>query len=250
MRIELFFTPNEVKEEELKNRTVLVIDVLRASTTIAYALHNGCKGIIPVNSIDGAIELSKKIGRDSAFLCGEREGVKIEGFDLGNSPFEYEAEKIKDKTLIFATTNGSKAIVKGSNANFLTVGSFVNFQSTFKYLSSSPNDLTIICSGKLDQFAIEDAVCGGLYVSSFLSEFGSAGKEGEYELNDAAFVALKLYEVYKNDLLEMLKKSSHGRYLIELGFEKDLYLCAELNSLKVIPILDQGKLVSYTMVHS
>ncbi len=238
MRIELFFTPNEVKEEELKNQTVLVIDVLRASTTIAYALHNGCKGIIPANSIDGAIELSKKIGRDSALLCGEREGVKIEGFDLGNSPFEYETEKIKDKTLIFATTNGSKAIVKGSNANSLTVGSFVNFQSTFDHLSSSSNDLAIICSGKLDQFAIEDAVCGGLYVSSFL-------KEGETQLNDAAFAAIKLYEVYKNSLLEMLKKSSHGRYLIELGFEKDLYLCSELNSLKVIPVLDQGKLISY-----
>jgi len=238
MRIELIFTPNEVKEEELKDRTVLVIDVLRASTTIAYALHNGCKGIIPANSIDGAIELSKKIGRDSALLCGEREGIKIEGFDLGNSPFEYEAEKIKDKTLIFATTNGSKAIVKGSNANSLIVGSFVNFQSTFDHLSSSSNDLAIICSGKLDQFAIEDAVCGGLYVSSFL-------KEGEYELNDAAFAALKLYEGYKNNLLEMLKKSSHGRYLIELGFEKDLYICAELNSLKVVPVLDQGKLVSY-----
>jgi 2-phosphosulfolactate phosphatase len=238
MRIELFFTPSEVKEEELQNRTVLVIDVLRASTTIAYALHNGCKGIIPTNSIDGAIELSKKIGRDSALLCGEREGVKIEGFDLGNSPFEYEAEKIKDKTLIFATTNGSKAIVKGSNASSLTVGSFVNFQSTFNYLHSSPSELTIICSGKLDQFAIEDAVCGGLYVSSFL-------KQGEYQLNDAAFAALKLYEGYSNNILEMLKKSSHGRYLIELGFEKDLHLCSELNSLKVIPLLDQGKLISY-----
>ncbi len=238
MRIELFFTPNEVKEEELKNRTVLVIDVLRASTTIAYALHNGCKGIIPANSIDGAIELSKKIGRDSALLCGEREGIKIEGFDLGNSPFEYESEKIKDKTLIFATTNGSKAIVKGSNANSLIVGSFVNFQSTFKYISSSLNNLAIICSGKLDQFAIEDAVCGGLYVSSFL-------KEGEYELNNAAFAALKLYEVYKNDLLEMLKKSSHGRYLIKLGFEKDLYICAELDSLNIVPILNQGRLVKY-----
>lgn len=238
MRIDLYFTPNEVKEEELVNRDVLIIDVLRASTTIAYALHNGCKDIIPSNSIDKAIELCKKIGRDSALLCGEREGKKIEGFDLGNSPSEYQVDKIKDKTLIFATTNGSKAIVKGSSANSLIVGSFVNIQSVFNYISSKFNDLAIICSGKLEKFSIEDAVCGGLFINTFL-------EKGSYELNDAAYASLKLYQAQKDDLLGMLKSSSHGKYLIELGFEKDLELCSELNSLQVIPILNQGKLVRY-----
>jgi len=238
MRIELYFTLNEFKEEELNKKTVLVLDVLRASTTIACALHNGCKDIIPASSINGAIELSKKIGRGSALLCGEREGKKIEGFDLGNSPLEYEEEKIKDKTLIFATTNGSKAIVKGSSASSLVVGSFINFRSTFDYISSNSNDLAIICSGKLDKFSIEDAACGGIYINEFLNN-------GEHELNDAAFAALKLYEVHKDGLLEMLKKSSHGRYLIESGFEKDLCLCSELNSLGVVPVLNQGRLVRY-----
>ena len=238
MTVDLYFTSNEVREEELDKKTVLVIDVLRASTTIAYALHNGCKDIIPLSSIDKAIELFRKIGRESALLCGEREGKKIEGFDLGNSPFEYAEEKIKDKTLIFATTNGSRAIVKGSSTLSLIVGGFVNFQSTFEYLSSSLNELVIICSGKLDQFAMEDAVCGGLYINEFL-------KKGDCHLNDGAFAAQKLYEVYQNDFLGMLRNSSHGKYLIELGFERDLYLCSELNSLEVVPILSQGRLVRY-----
>jgi 2-phosphosulfolactate phosphatase len=238
MRIDLYFTSNEVKEEELKDRTVLVIDVLRASTTIAYALYNGCKDIIPSGSVDKAIELSKKIGRDSALLCGEREGKKIEGFDLGNSPFEYEPEKVKDKTLIFATTNGSRAIVRGSAANSLVVGSFINFQSVFNYVSSNSNDLSVICSGKLEKFSIEDAVCGGLFVNAFL-------QKGSYELNDAAIASLKLYQAHKDNILEMLRSSSHGRYLIELGFEKDLDLCSELSSLEVIPLLNQGRLVKY-----
>ena len=236
MKINLFFTPNEVKEEELNNQTVLVIDVLRASTTIAYALRNGCKEIIPTSSMDTAIELSRKIGRDAALLCGEREGKKIEGFDLGNSPFEYEAEKIKDKTLIFATTNGSKAIVKGGVGFSLTVGSFVNFQAVADYLNSNSNDLSIICAGKLDQFSIEDAVCGGLYIDALV-------KKGVLMLNDGAYAALKLYEIYKGDLLEMLKRSSHGQYLIELGFEKDLYLCSEVNSLNILPMLTDGRLI-------
>ncbi len=238
MKIDLYFTPNEVKEEELKDRTVLVIDVLRASTTIAYALHNGCKDIIPSGSIEKAIELSNRIGRDSALLCGEREGKKIEGFDLGNSPFEYEADKVKDKTLIFATTNGSRAIVRGSTANSLVVGSFTNFQSVFNYVSSNSNDLSVICSGKLEKFSIEDAVCGGLFVNAFL-------EKGSYEPNDAAIASLKLYQAHKDNILEMLRSSSHGKYLIELGFEKDLDLCSELNSLEVIPLLNQGRLVKY-----
>ena len=236
MKIDLFFTPNEVKEEELNNQAVLVIDVLRASTTIAYAFHNGCKDIIPTSSMDTAIELSRKIGRDAALLCGERKGKKIEGFDLGNSPFDYEDKTVKDKTLIFATTNGSKDIVKGSVGLSLAVGSFVNFQTVADYLNSNSNDLSIICSGKLDQFSIEDAICGGLYIDALV-------KKGVRQLNDAAYAALKLYEIYKGNLLEMLKKSSHGRYLIELGFEKDLQLCSEVNSLQILPVLSDGRLV-------
>ncbi len=236
MKIDLFFTPNEVKEEELNNQAVLVIDVLRASTTIAYALHNGCKEIIPTSSMDAAIELSRKIGRDAALLCGEREGKKIEGFDLGNSPFEYEAEKIKDKTLIFATTNGSKAIVKGAVGPSLIVGSFVNFQTVADYLNSDSKDLSIVCSGKLDQFSVEDAVCGGLYVDFLV-------KKGVRQLNDAAYAALKLFEAHHGNLLRMLRNSSHGQYLIDLGFEKDLHLCSELNSLQVLPVLIDGRLV-------
>jgi 2-phosphosulfolactate phosphatase len=236
MKIDLFFTPNEVTEEELNDKAVLVIDVLRASTTIAYAFHNGCKDIIPTSSMDAATELSRKIGRDAALLCGEREGKKIEGFDLGNSPFEYEAEKIKDKTLIFATTNGSKAIVKGSAGRSLAVGSFVNFQTVADYLNSDSNDLSIVCSGKLDQFSLEDAVCGGLYIDTLV-------KKGVRQLNDAACAALKLYEVHQGNLLGMLKNSSHGQYLIELGFEKDLHLCSEVNSLQVLPVLNDGRLV-------
>ena len=143
---------------------------------------------------------------------------------------------VKDKTLIFATTNGSKAIVKGAVGLSLAVGSFVNFQTVEEHLNSNSNDLSIICSGKLDQFSIEDAVCGGLYIDALVNK-------DVRQLNDAAYVALKLYEIYKGNLLEMLKKSSHGRYLIELGFEKDLQLCSEVNSLQILPVLSDGRLV-------
>lgn len=165
-----------------------------------------------------------------------KEGKKIEGFDLGNSPFEYEPETIKDKTLIFATTNGSRAIVQGSAGHSLAVASFVNFQTTLDYLSSNPHDLSIICSGKLGQFSIEDAVCGGLYIDALV-------KSRVCQLNDAAYAALKLFEAHQGDLLGMLKNSSHGQYLIELGFEKDLHLCSEVNSLNVLPVLTDGRLV-------
>ncbi len=112
----------------------------------------------------------------------------------------------------------------------------MNFQTVAEHLNSNSNDLSIICSGKLDQFSIEDAVCGGLYIDALV-------KKGVRQLNDAAYAALKLYEIYKDDLLEMLKKSSHGQYLIELGFEKDLHLCSEVNSLQILPVLSDGRLI-------
>lgn len=112
----------------------------------------------------------------------------------------------------------------------------MNFQTVADFLDSNPNDLSIVCSGKLDQFSVEDAVCGGMYVDFLV-------KKGVRQLNDAAYAALKLFEAHQGNLLGMLKNSSHGQYLIDLGFERDLHLCSEVNSLQVLPVLVDGRLV-------
>jgi len=232
-RIDLYFTPAEVSDEEIIGKTVVVVDILRASASIIRALQNGARGIIPTQSIDEATELAHSLGRENVLLCGEREGRKIDGFDLGNSPQEFKKKVVGGKVLIFATTNGSKAIVRAQGANTVLVGSFLNFRAIHRYLSKLDTDLAIICAGKLGKFALEDAVGGGMFVNHLLAT----------ELNDGAMAAQALYQRHFQDILGMLRSSRHGRYLIELGFADDLSYCSRLNLLNLIPKMEEGRLV-------
>lgn len=240
MKVDLFFTLEELKPDFLAERAVIVIDVLRASSTIAQALYNGCKDIIPVESAERALDLMQKIGKEYVLLCGERDGQKIEGFDLGNSPFEYSSQVVQDKTLIFATTNGSKAIVKAATGEKVVVGSFVNFREVLELVLNLNKDLSIICSGKENRFALEDAVCGGMFVHKLL-------ENKKADLNDGSQAALGLYQKHKDNLLKVLEGCDHGKFLSSLGFEKDLNFCSQLNSLPVLPILENGRIVKYTV---
>jgi len=239
MKIDLFFTPEELKENILVDKAVIVIDVLRASVTIAQALYNGCKDIIPVESAAKSLDLMQKIGRQFVLLCGERDGQKIEGFDLGNSPFEYLEPVVRDKTLIFATTNGSKAIVKVASGDKVVIGSFVNFREVLELVLNLNKDSAIVCSGKNGNFSLEDAVCGGMFVHKLQDQ-----RKGE--LNDAAQAASALYQKHKENLQKVLEASDHGKFLSSLGFDKDLSFCSQLNSLPVLPILEKGRIIKYT----
>jgi len=236
MKVELFVIPQEITEDKLKDRTVVVIDVLRASTTICRALESGAKEIIPMDSPASAIELAASLSSDNVLLCGEREGVIIEGFDLGNSPLEYTPERVGGRTLVFSSTNGSRTIVRSRSARDTVVGGFVNNQAVLDYLSGSLDDLVILCAGKWLQFAMEDSVCGGLLIDKLLQ------RQERIELNDGASTARILYRHFKDSILDMVKSSAHGKYLESIGMGKDLPICANLNSLPVLPRFLDGKI--------
>ena len=121
MKIEVCFTPAQVDESDLRDKNVVVIDILRASTTIIIALSNGAKEVVPVETIEGAVKIASGLFSETTLLCGERDGRTIEGFHLGNSPLEYNEEKVRGKTLVFTSTNGSLALIKGKNARNLIV---------------------------------------------------------------------------------------------------------------------------------
>jgi 2-phosphosulfolactate phosphatase len=210
--------------------------VLRASTTICRALKSGAKEIIPMDSPASAIELAASLSSDNVLLCGEREGVIIEGFDLGNSPVDYTPERVEGRTLIFSSTNGSRTIVRSRSASDSIVGGFVNIQIVHDYLSGSLDDLVILCAGKWLQFAIEDCVCGGLLIEKLLESHENV------ELNDGANTARILCQHFNDSILDMVKCSSHGRYLASIGMGKDLSVCARLNSIPVLPRYNDGKI--------
>ncbi len=237
MRIDVFFTPHEINEDRLKDRTAVVVDVLRFSTTVCAALSAGAKEIIPADSIEAAIQLANNLSRDAILLCGEREGKLIPGFNLGNSPLEYTPKKVKGKTLVFGTTNGSPTLVKSRASARTVVTGFVNLAATVTALLDAKQATVIICAGKLGQFALEDAVCAGMIIHELLQR-----SKSRWELSDSARAAQHLYDRDHLSLLPMISECEHGSYLSQIGMQDDLPVCIEVNRLPVLPVFSEGKI--------
>ena len=232
MRVEVFFTPHQVDEMFLRDRSVVVIDVLRASTTIATALHNGAKEVIPVATVESAMKIVGNLAGDVTLLGGERNGKMIEGFHLGNSPLEYSEERVKGKSIVFSTTNGSLAIVKARYAKELAVMGFVNISAVESFVAALNNDLAIVCAGRAGYFSMEDTVCAGMLIQKLIEH-----EQNTVEFGDAGAASLSLYKNHGKALYKMLKTCEHGQYLAEIGFADDLRFCAEVDSIPVVPQL-------------
>jgi len=239
-RLEMFFIPAALTPARLKGCNVVVIDVLRAATSIATALNNGAREVLPVESISRAINLSIELKREDVLLCGEREGKLVDGFNLGNSPSDYSRERVRGRTLIFGSTNGSPAIVRAASARNVFLCAFINLNAVVGALLSLPEPfpLIIVCAGKQERFAMEDAVCGGLLIQRLRKQF-----KNQVEINDAARAAELLHREFGNDLYALVKNCDHGKYLIEIGMESDLKTCSKDSVLPVVPTLRDGKLV-------
>jgi 2-phosphosulfolactate phosphatase len=236
MKLDLYFTPLQIQDElQVEGKTAVVIDVLRASTTIAVALKNGARAIIPAGTVEEALKYSASIRSDVVLLCGERGGRIIDGFDVGNSPSEYTPDRVRGKTLIYASTNGSVAILKTKYARHSIIAGFVNISKVVEFLRENSDDILILCSGKLNRFCIEDAVCGGMIASKLVN-----GVRKLKNLSDSVTAAMTLYKVYRRNILSMLKRSEHGRFLIKLGFADDLKICADIDSVPVLPYYSEG----------
>lgn len=230
--VSLYFTPAQLDELQLRDKNIVVIDVLRASTSIATALQNGAKEIIPVSNIESAVKISGSLFGDVTLRAGERNAKMIEGFNLGNSPLEYKEDVVKGKSIIFMTTNGSIAITKGRHAKNLVVAGFVNLSCVVEFLAELRSDFIILCAGKENHFCIEDAVCAGRIINKLDKLL-----DGELVLDDASTAAVALDKTFGRSILRMLKSSEQGKYLSEIGFADDLKVCALIDSIDVLPVL-------------
>ncbi len=239
-RIDLFFTPAAVTNERLRGYTVIVIDVLRSATTISTALMNGAREVIPAVSPSAAIDLVSEMQRDDVILCGERSGNLVEGFDLGNSPGEFIRSKVEGKTIVFGSNNGSPAIVSATVARSVYLCGFVNIEKVIDKIAqiNDPFPIAILCAGKRDSFALEDAVCGGMVLSKLRSIYTN-----RVSYNDAGKAARLLCNEFGDNILELLHATDHGNYLKDIGLGDDILLCANINSVSVVPMLHEGKLI-------
>jgi len=235
MKIDLCFSQSQLDEMQLRDKNVIVIDVLRSSTTVVNALQNGAREIIPVGSIESAVKISGSLFGDVTLRGGERNGKIIQGFNLGNSPSEYSEAMVRGKSIIFCTTNGSVAMVKSRYARAMAVAGFVNMSAVVEFVRSLQSDMMILCAGRppvTGGFSLEDAVCAGMIVHQ-LSQDKSAG----IELTDPSQAALSLYKSFGKSILKMLKNTDHGRYLAEIGFAEDIKLCAQVDTIQIVPVL-------------
>jgi 2-phosphosulfolactate phosphatase len=201
-----------------------VIDVLRATTTMVAALVAGVTAVYPVTDVGEAFARrdSLRASNVPALLGGERDGFRVEGFDLGNSPLEYEEGVIEGKTLVLSTSNGTVAIEAMSAVPTLLVAGFVNMNATAEFMGSNGGKMILCCGGKNGRMSREDAVCAGGIINTFLDK--------NPVLDDPSAVALNLYELDKNDLAGMLNRTEHGRYLASIGFEADLRIAGAVDA--------------------
>ncbi|MEN8142298.1 MAG: 2-phosphosulfolactate phosphatase [Thermodesulfobacteriota bacterium] len=239
MKIDLFLTAGTLTKADVKGKAVVIIDVLRSSTSICAALENGAKGIIPVDGPGQAGEIWTKIGPDTAILAGERDGVKIENFSLGNSPGEFTAEAVAEKLVIMSTTNGTPIFEKAASAKLVLACGLVNIGTVVDRLVETGLDLVIVCSGRNGGFSIEDTLCGGMIIDLLERQHEVTSK-----LNDAASLARLLYRSNQENVHDTIASGEHGQYLQEIGFEADLETASRVDSIDVLPVLTEGRLVN------
>ena len=233
MRVEVFFGTAGLTTNDVAARIVVVIDVLRASTTIATALANGARAVIPADSSDEVVTRAKAFERSEVKLAGERQMRPIPGFDLGNSPREFTRETVEGKTVLLSTTNGTAAIAAVQGPRDVVIGSYVNFSAVLTMLRTAlrgGTDIAIICAGREKQFSLEDAACAGRYVHHVTRRMS------DVVLNDAAIAGMLIDRRYSDNLLRLFAASAHGRALSEAGYGDDLADCAAIDSYPVIPI--------------
>jgi 2-phosphosulfolactate phosphatase len=232
----LFRAAQEIVSAEVSGRTAVVIDVLRATTTISTALAAGCERVLPTRSPEEARARRAELPPGSVVLGGERGGVRIEGFDLDNSPLSYTTATVGGKTLIITTTNGTEAMGRAAGAAELVAASFLNVDAVQRWLSANADGIVICCAGEQGAPSQEDELCAGLLID----RLRAAG--ADLELNPAAAAALESWRAV-TDLRAALRRAEHGQVLAGLGFAADVDFAARLDSITTVPRRHDGWLV-------
>lgn len=233
-KIDVFISFQSFQEEELRDKTAVVVDVLRASSTMITALHNRAKGIIPVADMGDASKISQNLDSPHYLLCGEKDGVKIEGYDLGNSPLDYTEEQVEDKTIILNTTNGTKAIKRAGLANEVIIGSFLNLETLITALKKVETDIVLVCAGWKGRLALEDLLCAGNII------YELTGGKLPQNVQDGAKVAFGLFEKFGDDIEKAVKTSNYAVRLKDFVSEEDISYCCQRNKMQVLPVMKEG----------
>lgn len=231
MRLDVFLAPSELTPTALDGRVVAVIDVLRATTTIAAALTAGARTVIPFLETEDAVRTAKLYERGEVTLAGERHMLAIPGFDLGNSPLEFTPQSVGRQTVLLTTTNGTRALLASDDAKAVFAASYANFSVTLARLQlavDAGQSVAVVCASREGQPALEDSACAGRFVQRLRAA------NGTLQVNDAAQMCELLASKYDDDLMRLFMDAEHGRALHTAGFEADMQACATLDLFPVL----------------
>jgi 2-phosphosulfolactate phosphatase len=233
MRVDVAFTPAGLTQADVHGRVVFVIDILRATTAMCAALNHGARAVIPVSSTEEALRLAQTIGSTDVLLAGERNCVRIPGFNLGNSPLEMSERTVRGKTIILTTTNGTTALLACHAAGTVIPTAAANLSIAAergREAVDAEQPVLIVCAGRNGDFALDDAYCAGRLIAAI---FGSP--KPRRELNDAGLASLDLARRYGDRWERPLLHSRSGRELVRLGFRADLRDASRLDAYPVLP---------------
>lgn len=237
MEVRTFLSPAEVDSAVVAGSTAVVIDVLRATSTIVEALAAGARAVYPTGSSEEAVRLANSLGRENTLLCGERKGLKIEGFDLGNSPREFDPARVAGKRLVMSTTNGTRAFLAAEDADRVVAAALLNLGAVARSVAQADR-LVLVCAGKEDRFSLDDAMCAGLIIAAILG--APSGKKGkkkpppELDLDDASRAVLALAGAYE-PTVDLLVETAAGAALVEVGLGEDVAHCANRDAHDLVP---------------
>lgn len=233
--LEVCYSPALIHLHDISDSIVVVIDVLRATSSICVAFANGVRSIVPVSSIEESLSYKEK-----GFLVGaERNGEMLEGYDLGNSPFSYLDPRVIGRDIALTTTNGTQAIAAAKGAHQIVIGSFLNLDCLCEWLKVQDKNVLLLCSGWKNSFNLEDTILAGAVAQQL---------ESHFEMNkmcDAVIGAIHLYDIAKSDLNGFLARSSHRKRLERLQIDKDIEYCLTPNQAPVVPVMVDGTLVKF-----
>jgi 2-phosphosulfolactate phosphatase len=229
--IDVCLSPELMHLYPVQDKTVVVVDILRATSCMVTAFSHGAESITPFENLDACREMKLK----GYITSGERDGKKVDGFDKGNSPFEYMGDEIHGLKIAFTTTNGTMAIEKAKGAKEVIIGSFLNLNTVAKYLLFNENNVLVVCAGWKGRVNLEDTLFAGALVEKLKDYLGPDC--------DAPLAARHLYNIAKSDLPKFLSESSHVKRLNKLNIHEDFEFCLTIDKYNALPRLKNGVLV-------
>ena len=235
MKVDIIISADDIKESKIKNKIVVVIDMFRATSVIVTALSNGCKEVIPYLTIEETLEHAKKLKREDYILGGERRAVKIEDFDLSNSPLEYTEATIKNKTILMTTTNGTKTLTKSILAKRILIGAMINAKAVAEKLININDDVIIVNAGTNGNFSMDDYICSGYIINEMLN------RDKNLELTDIAKTANMIYEANKESL-SYIKEATHYSVMKSLNLDDDIEYCTKKSIIDIVPEYKDNKI--------